>query len=105
MLLVTVILLIDAKDETYNDICNRRLHCHNECSKMYFPSTFCDVIDDPDLKIDLMGNEFRNFWKFPDPSYVKTHLKSNSNPGTSTKPTYPFDMTVVKPETFNGYQE
>ena len=69
MLLVTVILLIDAKDETYTDICNRRLQCHNECSKMYFPSAFCDILEEP-MQITLMGNTFKSFWKFPDPSYV-----------------------------------
>ena len=45
MLLVTIILLIDAKDETYNEICNHRLLCHNECSDMYFPSVSCDEED------------------------------------------------------------
>ena len=52
-----------------------------------------------------MGNTFEKFWKFPDPSYVADHYKTDSNPGTLLQPTYPIDMSIVKPETLKKYQD
>ena len=68
ILFVILIALVDSKDQEYDEICQRRLHCQNNCNKAYFPSQFCQEIND--IEIHLKGNVFNRFFKYPDPEYV-----------------------------------
>jgi hypothetical protein len=52
-----------------------RLNCQDSCNKAYFPSLFCEKIED--VKIELNGNIFENFYKYPDPDYVMLHESSD----------------------------
>lgn len=97
-LLVSVILLVDAKDMGYSQNCEKRLECFNNCNNMYFPSLFCDgittTVAGTPIKIELNGNVFDTFYKFPEPNYVSSHNAAVTSAKT-LQPTYALDMTSV----------
>ena len=70
-----LVALINSKDLVFQEICDHRLSCFNNCNKAYFPSLYCSDIktQDLDYNITMNGNVFTNFYKYPDPEYVKTH--------------------------------
>jgi hypothetical protein len=94
-----------------------RLNCYDSCNKAYFPSLFCSQIDD--IKIELNGNVFDKFYKYPNPEYVMANevevatydekmqkqmqaVVDMSNP---KRPKYTSKMDLISEETRSIYSE
>ena len=79
--LVILYAFTEAEDKYFLDTCARRLECFNSCNKAYFPSLACKDLSDltPPLsyEIELNGNTFDSFYKYPNPAWVKTHMKAS----------------------------
>jgi len=58
----------EVSDEDLTNLFGRRQECYNQCNKAYFPSLVCEYIQD--VRIDLYGNAFTEFFKYPDPAFV-----------------------------------
>lgn len=78
ILFIILMALINAQDDVYNNICNNRLNCYNDCSESFFPSLLCGQYNQS-VYITLNGNNFTNFYKYPDPNYVLTHFFKNDS--------------------------
>lgn len=93
-----------------------RLNCYDSCNKAYFPSLFCNQIDD--IKIELNGNVFDRFYKYPNPEYVMNNENDGSNfdpklqkqmqvvdMSNPKRPKYTSKMDLISEETRSVYQE
>ena len=68
-----LVSVIGAQDQEFVGYCNRRLSCFSQCNRAFFPSLACqDVADEI---IELNGNTFNKFYKYPKPSYVKQNFQ------------------------------
>ena len=73
-----------------------RLNCQDSCNKAYFPSLFCEKIED--VEIQLNGNVFNNFYKYPDPEYVINH-ESAVESQIPNQPNYLSKMSMIADST------
>ena len=108
MQLVILFVLLNSKDEEFQKVCSKRLGCYNNCNNAYFPSLVCRDIKnfELDYKIDIHGNTFDTFYKYPDPEFVKANeeeyvapVVTALDPSTTNDPansqTQPIDSSVT----------
>lgn len=74
ILFVALVKVIDAQDHEFNIQCKNRLNCFSGCNRAFFPYLACQDINGE--VIELNGNVFDKFYKYPDPTYVKQNFRA-----------------------------
>jgi hypothetical protein len=93
-----------------------RLNCYDSCNKAFFPSLFCQKVDH--IRIELNGNVFDSFYKYPNPTYVAGHEldapifnpsadepKKVIDLGDPLRPKYTSHMSMISEETFAVFNQ
>lgn len=116
ILFIIMVTVIDAEDATFHDNCQERLNCFSNCNRAYFPSLACKDVENE--VVEVYGNKFDRFYKYPKPDYVKLNFEQQPMvinepveseadvvvPATE-RTTYATDMTLIQEDTFAKYQQ
>lgn len=119
ILFCVMIIMINSQDAENQNFCDRRLHCYSSCNRAFFPSLSCQIVENE--VIELHGNRFDKFYKYPKPNYVKKNFQDpitvkepavydaeQHQPKVGEKITfqtkYAVNMNLIAKNTFKKYQ-
>lgn len=66
ILFLAVYLIIDPRDNYYNEECNKRTECYSACNHAFFPQLECHSV--PDITLIYYNNLYPNFYLFKRPN-------------------------------------